>query len=58
MKIPWVLRPLSALVLSGVFVLAFRFPGALGGGLEPVMALLFPLLLLDGLFKGRPALWT
>jgi apolipoprotein N-acyltransferase len=40
------------------FVLAFRFPGALGGWLEPTMALLFPLLLLDGLFKGRPAFWT
>ena len=58
MKIPWLLRPLSALILSGIFVLAFRFPGALGGGLEPVMALLFPLLLLDGLFKGRHAIWT
>jgi apolipoprotein N-acyltransferase len=52
------LRPLSALILSGLFVLAFRFPGALGGWLEPFMALLFPLLLLDGLFKGRHAFWT
>jgi apolipoprotein N-acyltransferase len=48
----------SSLVLAGIFVLAFRFPGALGGWLEPVMALLFPLLLLDGLFKGRHAFWT
>ena len=39
-------------------MLAFRFPGALGGWLEPVMALLFPVLLLDGLFKGRHAGWT
>jgi apolipoprotein N-acyltransferase len=54
----WLLRPLSALILSGVFVLAFRFPGALGGWLEPVMALAFPLLLLDGLFKGRHAFWA
>ncbi len=52
------LRALSSLVLAGVFVLAFRFPGALGGWLEPVMALLFPVLLLDGLFKGRHAGWT
>ncbi len=58
LKAPPLLRPLSALILSGVFVLAFRFPGALGGGLEPVMALLFPLLLLDGLYKGRHAAWT
>ncbi len=58
MKTPWLLRPLSSLILSGVFVLAFRFPGALGGWLEPIMALLFPLLLLDGLFKGRHAFWT
>lgn len=58
MKNGWLLRLLSALVLAGVFVLAFRFPGALGGWLEPVMALLFPLLLLDGLFKGRHAFWT
>ncbi|MCE1204345.1 MAG: apolipoprotein N-acyltransferase [Holophagaceae bacterium] len=54
----WLLRPLSSLILALVFVLAFRFPGALGGWLEPVMALLFPLLLLDGLFKGRHAGWT
>lgn len=58
MKTGWLLRPISTLVLAGVFVLAFRFPGALGGWLEPVMALLFPLLLLDGLFKGRHAFWV
>jgi apolipoprotein N-acyltransferase len=58
LKNGWLLRLLSALVLAGVFVLAFRLPGALGGWLEPVMALLFPLLLLDGLFKGRHAFWT
>nr|WP_279341310.1 apolipoprotein N-acyltransferase [Geothrix sp. SG198] len=39
-------------------MLAFRFPGALGGWLEPALALLFPLLLLEGLFKGRHAFWT
>lgn len=58
LKTPSLLHPLSALVLAGIFVLAFRFPGALGGWLEPAMALLFPLLLLDGLFKGRHAFWT
>jgi len=54
----WLLRPLETAVLAGIFVLAFRFPGALGGWLEPAMALLFPLVLLEGLFKGRPAAWT
>lgn len=54
----WLLPPLSTLILALGFVLAFRFPGALGGWLEPTMALLFPLLLLDGLFKGRHAFWT
>ncbi len=58
MKPGWLLASLSSLILAGVFVLAFRFPGALGGWLEPIMALLFPLLLLDGLFKGRPAFWV
>ncbi len=58
MKTGWLIRPLSSLVLAGIFLLAFRFPGALGGWLEPTMALLFPLLLLDGLFKGRHAFWT
>ena len=55
---PSLLRPLETAVLAGIFVLAFRFPGALGGWLEPAMALLFPLLLLEGLFKGRHAVWT
>ena len=54
----WFLSVFSSLVLAGLFLLAFRFPGALGGWMEPSMALLFPLLLLDGLFKGRHAFWT
>jgi len=54
----WLLSSFSSLILALLFVLAFRFPGALGGWLEPVLALLFPLLLLDGLFKGRHAGWT
>ena len=58
MKTGWLLHSLSALILSVAFVLAFRFPGALGGWLEPAMALLFPLLLLDGMFKGRHAIWV
>ena len=55
---PSLLRPIETAVLAGLFVLAFRFPGALGGWLEPAMALLFPLLLLEGLFRGRHAAWT
>jgi apolipoprotein N-acyltransferase len=58
LKTGWFLSVFSSLVLAGLFLLAFRFPGALGGWLEPIMALLFPLLLLDGLFKGRHAFWT
>ena len=58
MRSGWLLSTLSSLILAALFVLAFRFPGALGGWLEPAMALLFPLLLLDGLFKGRHAGWT
>ncbi|GLH73015.1 hypothetical protein GETHLI_15170 [Geothrix limicola] len=58
LKSGWLLSLLSALFLAFVFVLAFRFPGALGGCLEPAMALIFPLLLLDGLFKGRHAFWV
>lgn len=58
MRTGWLLSTFSSLILALLFVLAFRFPGALGGWLEPVMALLFPLLLLDGLFKGRHAGWT
>ena len=58
MKNGWLLRPLGSLVLACVFLLAFRFPGALGGWLEPAMALLFPLLLLDSLYKGRHAFWS
>ena len=58
MKSGWLLRTLSALFLALIFALAFRFPGALGGWLEPIMALVFPLLLLDGLYKGRHAAWV
>jgi len=57
LKTGWLLSSLSSLILAGIFALAFRFPGALGGWLEPVLALVFPLLLLDGLFKGRHAAW-
>lgn len=58
MKSGWLLSILSAFILALCFVLAFRFPGALGGWLEPAMALAFPLLLLDGLYKGRHAFWV
>ena len=57
MKTGWLLRPLESAVLAGLFALTFRFPGALGGWLEPVMALAFPLLLLEGAFRGRKAFW-
>ncbi|MDP1832852.1 MAG: apolipoprotein N-acyltransferase [Geothrix sp.] len=57
MKLPSLLRPLESAVLAGLFALAFRFPGALGGWLEPVVALAFPLLLMEGAFRGRKALW-
>lgn len=49
-QIRWILE---ALILGGVFVCAFRFPGAWGGALEPLAALLFPLLLLEAAFRGR-----
>ena len=58
MKSGWLLNFLSSLLLACLFALAFRFPGALGGWLEPAMALIFPLLLLDGLYKGRHAFWV
>jgi apolipoprotein N-acyltransferase len=54
----WLLHLLSTLILALCFMLAFRFPGAWGGWLEPAMALAFPLLLLDGLYKGRHAFWA
>lgn len=57
MKTGWLLRPLEAAVLAVLFALAFRFPGALGGWLEPVMALALPLLLMEAAFRGRKALW-
>lgn len=58
MKTPWLLRPLESAVLAGLFVLAFRFPGALGGWLEPLAALAFPVLLMEAVFRGRHAFWT
>ena len=51
------LRPFEALLLGTIFALAFRFPGALGGWLEPAAALLFPLLLLETAFRERRARW-
>ena len=53
----WFMRPLEALVLGAAFALAFRFPGALHGCLEPAAALVFPLLLMETAFRGRHALW-
>jgi apolipoprotein N-acyltransferase len=51
------LRPLEAAALAGVFACAFRFPGAWGGWLEPLAALAFPILLMEGAFRGRKAIW-
>lgn len=54
-----VLPLLSALVLAGLFLLAFRFPAASGWGyLEALMAFLFPLLLLEAVFRGRALGWA
>lgn len=53
----WLLRPLECAVLAGIFALGFRFPGALGGWLEPVAALAFPLLLMEAALRGRRAVW-
>lgn len=57
MKTGSLLRPIEAAVLAVVFALAFRFPGALGGWLELVMAMALPLLLLEAAFRGRKAVW-
>ena len=57
MKIPSLLRPLETAVLAGIFALAFRYPGALGGWLEPVAALAFPILLMEAAFRERKAIW-
>ena len=54
----WLLRPLETALLAGVFVLAFRFPGALGGWLEPAAELAFPALLMEAVFRRRHAFWT
>jgi apolipoprotein N-acyltransferase len=48
----------EAIVLGALFVCAFRFLGAWGGYLEPLCALLFPLLLMEASFRGRPAFYT
>ncbi len=48
----------EALVVAGLFVCAFRFLGAWGGYLEPLCALLFPLVLMEAAFRGRSAFYT
>jgi len=51
-------RLLEALILGGLFALAFRFPATSGWGyLEAALAFLFPVLLFDALFKGRSLGW-
>lgn len=49
---------LEALALAGCFILAFRFPAASGFGVhEPLLAFLFPALILEAAYRGRSALW-
>jgi len=53
------LRLFGTIVLAALFVLAFRFPVASGRGFhEPLLALLFPALLLEGVFRGRSLAWA
>ena len=47
------------IVLAGLFALVFRFPAPSGRGFhEPLLALLFPALLFEGVFRGRSLAWT
>ncbi len=57
MKTGSLLRPLEAAVLAVLFALAYRFPGTLGGWLEPLAALAFPILLMEAALRGRKAVW-
>lgn len=51
-------RVLESLILGGLFALTFRFPATSGWGyLEASLALVFPVLLFDALFKGRSLGW-
>jgi apolipoprotein N-acyltransferase len=43
----------ETLVLAGIFALAYRFPGALGGWLEVIATFAFPALLFESVFRGR-----
>lgn len=53
------LRLFESLVLAGLLTLAFRFPAASGHGyLEAVACLLFPVLLFESVFRGRPLPWS
>ena len=55
----WGLQIMGTVVLAGLFILAFRFPAVSGWGFhEPMLALLFPALLFEGVFRGRTLAWT
>ena len=57
MRTAWLLRPFETAALAVIFALGYRFPGALGGWLEPVAALAFPFLLMEAAFRGRKSVW-
>jgi apolipoprotein N-acyltransferase len=53
------LQLFGTLALAGLFVLVFRFPAPSGWGFhEPLLAILFPALLLEGVFRGRSLAWS
>ncbi len=58
MRFAFLLRPFEALVLGGLFFLAFRYPSFEGLGLwEALLAFAFPALLMEAAQRGRHALW-
>ncbi|HJU83598.1 MAG TPA: nitrilase-related carbon-nitrogen hydrolase [Holophagaceae bacterium] len=55
---PRLRRALEALALGALFFVTFAFPGAWGGWLEVGGALLFPILFLRAVLRGRPLPWA
>lgn len=52
-------RVFGTVVLAGLFILAFLFPAPSGWGFhEPLLALLFPALLCEGVFRDRAMGWA
>ena len=53
------MRILEALVLAALFALIFRFPVPSGRGFHaPILALCFPAMMFEGVFRGRHLGWT